>query len=180
MNKRYILTFGSSNSSKSINKQLAQHAGRLISKQTIKLVDLRDFDLPIYSPDLEQEIGIPANASKFSELIEHSSGIILSLAEHNGSYTAVFKNIFDWMSRIDQKVWKNKPMLLLATSPGRRGGSSVLTTAVQQFPHFDGNIVAHFSLPSFHSNFSENGIEDTELSNKFNNTVELYNQHLAQ
>ena len=64
------------------------------------------------------------------------------------------KNLFDWMSRIDGKLWSNKPMLLMATSPGARGGATGLEIAQGRFGYMGGNIVGSFSLPSFGDNFS--------------------------
>ena len=101
-----------------------------------------------------------------NNLIASADGIVVSLAEHNGSYAAAFKSAYDWVSRIDMKVWKDKPMLLMATSPGPRGGASVLATAKAGFPYAGAQIVADFSLPSFFDNFSEAGISNSELSAK--------------
>lgn len=159
-----ILAFAGSNSKTSINKQLAIYAASLVENAEIDILDLNDFDLPIYGIDLENEKGIPDNAHSFLEHIKSADGIVLSLAEHNGAYASVFKNIFDWMSRIDGKLWNNIPMLLMATSPGGRGGATVLDIAKGRFPYMGGNIIADFSLPSFNDNFSENGILDKNLN----------------
>ena len=161
---KHIIAFAGSNSKTSINKQLAVHASALVKDVEVTVLDLNDFELPIYGIDLEIEQGIPDNAHKFLELIKSSDGIILSLAEHNGAYTTVFKNIFDWMSRIDGKLWSDKPMLLMATSPGARGGASVLDIAKGRFPYMGGNIVAEFSLPSFGTNFQDEKITDELLN----------------
>ena len=49
-------------------------------------------------------------------------------------------------------------MLLLATSPGGRGGKSVLELASNQIPRFGGEVIASISVPSFTENFdSDNG-----------------------
>ena len=124
-----IVAFAGSNSKNSINKDLATYASSLVNEVRVSVLDLNDYELPLYSIDLENEHGIPDNVHKFLELIKSSDGIVLSLAEHNGAYSAAFKNIFDWMSRIDNNLWSNKPMLLMATSPGGRGGLSVLEIA---------------------------------------------------
>jgi len=59
-------------------------------------------------------------------------------------------------------------MLLLATSPGVRGGSSVLEIANKRFPFQGGIVKGSFSLPSFGENFdSEKGITNEELKNEF-------------
>jgi len=167
-----IIAIGASNSKKSINKQLAIYAANQIENSETIIVDLNDFEAPIYGIDYETEHGIPEKAQELNKLITSVDGIIISMAEHNGSYSAAFKNVFDWLSRIDKFVWKNKPMLLLATSPGGRGGKSVLETAKYTFPRMGANLIEDFSLPTFYDNFSENGITNevlkTELSNKIN------------
>ncbi len=129
-----IVAFAGSNSKNSINKDLATYASSMVNDVRVSVLDLNDYELPLYSIDLENEHGIPDNALKFLELIRSSDGILLSLAEHNGAYSAAFKNIFDWMSRIDNNLWSNKPMLLMATSPGGRGGLSVLEIAKGKLP----------------------------------------------
>ncbi|WP_452600217.1 NADPH-dependent FMN reductase [Pontimicrobium sp. MEBiC01747] len=159
-----IITFAGSNSKQSINKQLAEYTANQIKDVNVEVLDLNDYELPIYSIDYEMQHGIPDNAKVFLDKIKSSDGIVLSLAEHNGAYASVFKNIFDWMSRIDGKLWNNIPMLLMATSPGGRGGATVLDIAKGRFPYMGGNIIADFSLPSFNDNFSENGILDKNLN----------------
>ena len=116
-------------------------------------LDLRSFVLPLYSSDEEDANGIPPYAKRFFEMIRDHDGLVISLAEHNGSYAAAFKNLFDWATRIDQKIWAEKPMLLLSTSPGGRGGATVLEAAKTTFPHLGADIRGSFSLPSFYENF---------------------------
>lgn len=154
-----VIAFAGSNSSTSINKQLAVYAASKLTDVDIEVLDLNDFELPLYGIDYEKEHGIPKNAQVFLSYIKEADGIVLSLAEHNGAYATVFKNIFDWMSRIDGKLWSEKPMLLMATSPGGRGGATVLDIAKGRFPYMGGAIAATFSLPNFNDNFSEKGIE---------------------
>ena len=166
-----IIVFAGSNSKKSINKQLAIHAASLVKNVEVEVLDLNDFELPLYGIDYENEYGIPENVQKFLDKMKSSNGVILSLAEHNGAYTTCFKNLFDWMSRIDGKLWSDKPMLLMATSPGARGGASVLEIAKGRFPFMGGNIIANFSLPSFAQNFSSVGITDVKLKQELAETI---------
>lgn len=169
-----ILAFAGSNSKKSINKQLAIYASGLVEDTQVTILDLNDFELPLFGVDLEKEKGIPENAYKFLNHIKSSDGIIISLAEHNGAYSAVFKNLLDWMSRIEGKTFFGKPMLLMATSSGRRGGQSVLEIAKNRFPRHDANVVSDFSLPSFGANFSEEKIVDSDLDLELRNKVKLF------
>lgn len=171
-----VIAFAGSNSKNSINKQLAIYSAGLVENVNIEVLDLNDYQLPIYGIDLENEKGIPKNANTFLDLVKTSDGIVLSLAEHNGAYSSVFKNILDWMSRIDGKLWNDIPMLLMATSPGGRGGASVLELAKSRFPYMGGNIVAGFSLPSFGQNFTPEGIADLELANKLSDAVSRFSK----
>lgn len=173
-----IITFAGSNSKKSINKELAVYASSLVEDVEVTVLDLNDFELPIYGIDYEIEHGIPDNAHKFLDHIKSSDGIILSLAEHNGAYATVFKNIFDWMSRIDGKLWSDKPMLLMASSPGARGGATALEIAEGRFPYMGGNIVGQFSLPSFNQNFSDGKIINSELNDQLKNQVVTFKNNL--
>lgn len=173
-----IIAFAGSDSKTSINKQLATYAASLVDGVEVNVLDLNDFDLPLYSMNLELEEGIPEAAKKFLDLIKSSDGIVLSLAEHNGTYATVFKNLFDWMSRIDGKLWSDKPMLLMATSPGARGGATGLEIAKGRFGFMGGNIVSTFSLPSFGDNFSNGKITNLELNNQLLTEVEQFAESL--
>jgi len=161
-----IVAFGASSSSKSINKQLATYAANLAATTqvnvNVEVLDLNDFELPLFSQDKEAELGQPEAAKAFYNKLGDSDIIIISFAEHNGSYSAAYKNLFDWTSRINQKVFQNKSMLLLATSPGPGGASSVLAAASSSAFYFAGEVKATLSIPNFFDNFD---MENTKLKN---------------
>jgi NAD(P)H-dependent FMN reductase len=157
-----VLAFGASNSRESINHTLAAYAAGLVDDATVELLDIHDYELPIYSIEREKELGQPPLALEFFAKIGSSDAIIISYAEHNGSYTAAFKNLFDWMSRIDGKVYQNKPMLMLATSPGSGGAASVLAAAASSAPYFSADLKASISVPNFYENFD---VSANELTN---------------
>jgi chromate reductase len=178
MNKK-IVAFGASSSRNSINQKLATYAAVQIEGVTVNLLDLNDFEMPIFSVDKQAENGIPQPALDFKQHILDSDGIIISFAEHNGAYSTAFKNIFDWISRIDSNVWGNKPMFLMATSPGARGGKTVLEIAVNKFKRMTDNTLVHFSLPSYKANFSEEeGITDGELRHSFEEQLKKFSASL--
>ncbi len=169
-----ILAFGASNSSDSINKQLAKYAASLFKGATVDLVDLNDYEMPIYSKDREKKDGFPQLAHDFYKKIGDSDFILISFAENNGNYSTAFKNILDWASRINSKTFQEKSMLLLATSPGARGGGTVLDIAVKRMPFQGGNVKGSFSLPSFNENFDrEKGmISNKELNEQLLNIID--------
>jgi NAD(P)H-dependent FMN reductase len=168
----HLLAFGASTSTHSINRQLAKYAAEAVPGASVNLIDLNNYPAPIYSVNQEAAQGIPAAVKSFVEAIESADGIVVSLAEHNGSYAAAFKSLFDWATRHKQKVWSDKPMFLLSTSPGGRGGATVLAAAESSFPRLGARVVATFSLPSFQDNFSpESGIQDASLKKEFAQAV---------
>ncbi len=173
-----IIAFAGSSSKNSINKQLVTYTSTQVLGAETTVLDLNDYELPVYGIDYEEVHGIPDNAKKFLKTIQLADGIILSLAEHNGAYSTVFKNIFDWMSRIDGKLWNGVPMLLMATSPGARGGSSVLEIAKNRFPFMGGNIVAEFSFPSFNDNFKEGNVINENLNDDLNIAIKTFEDSL--
>ena len=149
-----ILSIGASSSRNSINQKLAYYVANQVKDAQVNLLDLNDFEMPIYSIDREKENGMPELIKKFKQQILESDAIVLALAEHNGTYTTAFKNILDWGSRLEGKLWEDKPMFLLATSPGGRGAKTVFEAFQAYWPRKGANVVAAFSLPGFHQNFA--------------------------
>lgn len=159
-----ILAIAGSNSDTSINRQLATYATTLFENAEVEIVDMNDFEMPIYKHQREVESGVPQQAIDFAAKIDNADILLVSLSEHNGTYSTAFKNVFDWTSRIKQRaVWNEKPMLLMATAPGGRGGLGVLEAAEKRFPLHGGNIVDTFTLPFFNDNFDK---ENQKISNE--------------
>lgn len=171
-----IIAIGGSNSSKSINKIFASHIANRIENAEVTTMNWTDFELPLYSPDLEAKTGVHENAIKFKDLLESSDAVVLSMAEHNGFQSAAFKNLWDWTSRLDAKFWADKPMFLAAASPGGQGGTNVLRVTKELIPHFGGNVVTDFSLPTFYENFKEGKITNEDLEEDLTAKIELFNQ----
>ena len=169
-----ILAIGGSSSSTSINQQLANHVACQIDGADVTCYELKSLSLPIFSEDEEKQSGHPADARKFIDAIRGHDAIVISLAEHNGSYAAAFKNLYDWASRIEQKVWQDKPMLLLSTSPGPRGGATVLAAAEATFPRMGARLTATCSIPSFYDNFSAEGIKDPAIGTALDQAVTTF------
>ena len=162
-----IVAFAASNSTQSINKKLVTYAASLIPQHQVEILDLNDYELPLFSVDREEELGQPDLAKQFLGKLDACDAIIVSFAEHNGSYSAAYKNLFDWCSRINSKVFQGKDMIVLSTSPGPGGGRNVLAAALNSIPHFNGNVLASLSVPSFYDHFD---IENNRLSDEDLNT----------
>lgn len=172
-----IICFAASSSTKSINKKLVTYTASLIPKAKIEVLDLNEYELPLYSEDIERELlatsGPPKLATKFREKLASADALIVSFAEHNGSYTASFKNLFDWCTRQGRDVYADKPMLLLSASKGPRGAKTVLEQAVKAIPRFSGDVRASVSVPSFAENYDmeTKKITNTEINAQLKQAV---------
>lgn len=144
---------------------LATYAAGLFEDADVSAYNMQDFEMPLFGVDLEKEIGQHPVAQKFLDLIAGADLLVVSLPENNGSYSSAFKNVFDWASRIRKDVFGQKPALLMAASPGGRGGKSVLDLASSNLPRYGMEIREIYSFPLFYQNFDmgENRISNPDL-----------------
>ncbi len=132
-----ILAFSGSTRSGSYNKKILALAvqGAKDAGANVTVIDLLDFKLPLYDGDLEDQEGIPKNCTKLKNIFIRHQGILLALPEYNSSFSAVFKNVIDWVSRPTEEnseplsCFKNKTAALISASIGHRGGARGLIHA---------------------------------------------------
>ncbi|UKN02298.1 NAD(P)H-dependent oxidoreductase [Paracrocinitomix mangrovi] len=164
-----ILLFAGSNSSTSINRTLIEYTLGLIEGFELNHIDLRDFDIPMFSQDLEKSEGLPQGILELLKLIDEADGIIISTPEHNAMMPAFFKNVIDWLSRITlhlertEKYLNDKKLFIMSTSAGRGGAAKSLALLKMLVDRGDGEVVAEFSLPSYNHTSNDGVITDAEL-----------------
>ncbi|MGR5168876.1 NADPH-dependent FMN reductase [Vibrio astriarenae] len=170
-----IIAFGASTSSTSINKALATYAAGLVDDAQVKVLDINDYSVPMFSEDKEKEIGQAQGAQAFLQDLAEADALVISFAEHNGYHPAAYKNLFDWATRIEREVFQGKPAVYLATSPGPGGAQNVLAAATGSAGYFGGNVKASVSLPSFYDNFDvEAGVvTNAEIAQQIRQAVQL-------
>ena len=162
-----ILAFAGSNSSNSINYKLVKHTAQLIKDYEVQLLNMTNFPFPMYSQDHEREKGFSNSLMELRDDIKNSEGLVISLSEHNGNPSAYFKNLIDWLSRLERNFLEGKKIFLMGASPGGRGAIGSLGVVEKLLPRFGGEVVATFSLPSFSQNFDpSDGITNSELAVK--------------
>lgn len=125
-----ILAFAGSTRTASYNKQLvrfAADAARAAGAE-VTLVDLRDYPLPLFDGDLEDQQGLPENAKKLKAIFSAHDALLIASPEYNSSITAVLKNTLDWISRGETDdepalaAYRGKTAALISASPGALGG----------------------------------------------------------
>ena len=175
-----ILAFAGSNSSTSINHALLQFVASEIPEHTVKILKISTYKIPVYSEDDEKKNGFPGMILGLQQEISEADALLVSVNEHNGSISAFFKNIIDWLSRLNRNFLENKKILLISTSPGRRGGIAALTYMKSVVPRFGGEVLESFSFPSFYANFSmeENLVIDETLLLGLREVVSTFSQEI--
>ena len=170
-----ILAFAGSNSRESINKILVEYTAKQFNGAEVEVLDLNDYEMPIFSVDREKHDGIPTLALRFAEKIDASDLLIISFAEHNSTYTTAFKNIFDWVSRIkDRKHFGEKQVFVLATATGPGGGKNVVAAFEARAKSSGATVLQSFVLPKYNETFDiEKGIVDEEKNAEFQEKLSI-------
>lgn len=148
-----ILAFAASNNPQSINQQLAVSVAQLLPQAQVTTLNIDDYELPLYSERREAELGSPPQVQAFLQQIAAADGLIVSFAEHNGTFTAAFKNLYDWASRSQKRIFQHKPALFLAAAPGPGGAQSVLQAAVKAAPFMGAELSGAASVANFYQVF---------------------------
>jgi chromate reductase, NAD(P)H dehydrogenase (quinone) len=123
------LAFSGSLREHSLNKRVLKTAikGAQRAGAEVTYIDLRDYPMPIYNPDDEEENGIDENALRFQKLLTQHDGLLIASPEYNGSLPAGLKNAIDWASRQNDQyrrsdVFSGKVAAMITASPGSFGG----------------------------------------------------------
>ena len=98
-----IIAFAGSNSLTSINKQLVSYAISLFKGADTEVLDLNDYEAPLYQYQREEREGIPQVIKTLAAKIDAADLLVIALAEHNGNFTTAFKNTMDWLSRVPNR-----------------------------------------------------------------------------
>ena len=170
-----ILAFAGSTRTASFNKKLVKIAaeGARAAGAEVTLIDLRDFPMPLFDGDLEEQSGLPESARKLKRLMIDHHGFLIAAPEYNSSITAVLKNTIDWVSRPETDdepslaAFRGKSVALMSTSPGALGGLRGLVTVRSIL----GNIGCYLlpdqiSIPKAYEAFDETGALKDEARQK--------------
>ncbi len=160
-----ILAFAGSTRAVSWNKKLVALAaeGARRGGAEVTLLDLRDFPMPLYDGDLEEQHGIPAPAAAFKQQLVEHHGLLIASPEHNSSISAVLKNAIDWASRAAPGesplvAFRGKAAALMSASPGGLGGLRGLVTVRSILGNIGVLVLPdQVAVPKAHEAFAEDG-----------------------
>lgn len=158
-----MYTFIASNSDTSINREVAKKINERISLNIIEVNE----EIPMYSPQLEAK-GIPSEIKRIYDLIKSESKFIIFTPEYNGYTTPYFKNIFDWLSRVEHSFLQDIDVKIITVTPGGTGGASVRKIMSESMPYFGAKSVETYGVGDFYTK-----VEKDSLSNDLDNILNL-------
>lgn len=86
-----ILAFAGSTRKGSFNHAIVNVAaeGARDAGAEVTVIDLADYQMPIFNEDDEAEFGMPEKAQAFKELLMSHDGFLIASPEYNSSYPAL-------------------------------------------------------------------------------------------
>jgi chromate reductase len=90
----------------------------------MKMISAPSFgNFPIYNADIKDASGEPPDVNAWASAIRSADGVVIVSAEYNWSIPGGLKNALDWVSRMKEQPFKDKPVALQSASPGPLGAS---------------------------------------------------------
>lgn len=157
------LVMSASTRVRSINAALARTiVAELIARgEPAELVDLVDYDMPMYHGDHEADHGPPDAAAALVDRFTRAGRIVITSPEYNGAFPPLLKNTFDWMSRVDRRFLVGPSVHLASASPGSRGGMRGLAVLRLWLEHMHADVAEDMlSVPS--AGLTDDGALTTE------------------
>jgi chromate reductase len=116
-----VITICGSLRKASFNRMLANALpGLAPAGMTIKASP--SIEMPLYNADVQAE-GWPPACVALADAIRAADGVIIVTPEYNYSVPGPLKNAIDWVSRVKDQPFANKPVALQSASMGPLGGA---------------------------------------------------------
>jgi chromate reductase, NAD(P)H dehydrogenase (quinone) len=130
----------------------------------VTLISLADYPLPLYDADQEKNHGIPERARALQKLFAAHDALLVASPEHNGGYTALLKNMLDWVSRPTAEgesglvLFASKAAAVVSASPGPMGAIRAMLGMRSVLEKLGAILIPQgFSLGAAHQAFTESG-----------------------
>jgi len=123
----------------------------------MKLRDAPSFaSFPLYDFDIQNETGFPHEVNAWADAIRRADGLIIVSPEYNWSIPGGLKNAIDWVSRMKEQPFKDKPVALQSAAGGILGGSRMQYHLRQSLTSIDAvlfgrpEVIVTFAAQKFH------------------------------
>ena len=121
--------------------------------------------MPMYNADIQEASGFPPAAEDLAAAIRSADGVIVVSPEYNWTIPGALKNAIDWVSKLKDVPFKDKPVVLQSASTGQVGGARMQYHMRMALISID---AVMFGKPEIFVNFANKKIDE--------NTGELTDQ----
>jgi chromate reductase, NAD(P)H dehydrogenase (quinone) len=138
-----IATLAGSLRTSSYNRKLLALAEEALKKEQVEIdhLDLRDFPLPLYDGDIEEQFGLPSQAWTLKARLAAAQGILLASPEYNGGIPGTLKNVIDWTSRGEGNPYAGKVIALMGATTGLWGTQRAMPQFRQAFQILSAHVI---------------------------------------
>jgi chromate reductase len=131
-------------------------------------------EMPLYNADVQAE-GFPPAATALADAIRAADGVIIVTPEYNYSMPGVLKNAIDWVSRMKDQPFVNKPVAIQSATQGPLGGARVQYHTRQMMVFLD---ALTFNKPEIFVGGAQNKFDDKTRELKDEATKTIIKQQL--
>jgi chromate reductase, NAD(P)H dehydrogenase (quinone) len=111
---------------------------------------------PLYNFDIQDATGFPPEVNAWADAIRRADGLVIVSPEYNWSIPGGLKNAIDWVSRMKEQPFKDKPVALQSAAGGILGGSRMQYHLRQSLTSIDAllfgrpEVIVTFAAQKFH------------------------------
>jgi chromate reductase, NAD(P)H dehydrogenase (quinone) len=131
---------------------------------------------PFYNADIQNSTGFPAEVNAWADAIRGADALIIVSPEYNWSIPGALKNAIDWVSRMKEQPFKDKPVVLQSCAGGILGGSRMQYHLRQSLTSVDAIL---FGRPEVIVTFAAQKFDEKTLELKDQTAIDLIKQQLA-
>ena len=123
-----------------------------------------------------QQCGLSAEVNAWADAIRSADAIVIVSPEYNWSIPGGLKNAIDWVSRMKDQPFKDKPVALQSCAGGILGGSRMQYHLRMTLTALDAHI---FGRPEVIITFAAQKFDEKTLELKDQTAIDLIKQQLA-
>ena len=132
--------------------------------------------MPIYNHDIQAGTGFPADSEAWADAIRAADGVIIVSPEYNWSIPGGLKNAIDWVSRMKDVPFKEKPVAIQSCAGGVLGGARMQYHLRQCLTSIDAFL---FGKPEILVTFAAKKFDEKTLELTDQPTIDIVKQQLA-
>jgi chromate reductase, NAD(P)H dehydrogenase (quinone) len=143
----------------------------------LKLTESPPFrGFPLYDADLQASAGFPPDVVALADAIRAADAVIIITPEYNYSIPGALKNAIDWVSRINDQPFKEKPVAIQSATGGPLGGARMQYHMRQALTFLNAFI---FGTPEVFVGSAQTKFDEKTLELKDEPTRKIVAQQLA-